>query len=313
MANKLQVDVGVDREMKLTRVFDAPRALVWAAWTDPTQLAQWWGPRGFRADVTIDLRVGGAYAIVMLAPDGGENPMRGVFEEVATPSRLVMTVDCTGMPQQWLDIYNASRGVAGAPPRWRRIVTLEDAPGAKTLLTVRDLFEDQLDREAHVKLGAEMGWGESFERLDVLLGGGDHKGQPAMTITVVPHLVVDGAAEAIKFYEKAFGASCEMTLPSGDGKLMHASLNLNGGKVYLVDEPSKEHEEMAGAKSPLTLGGSSIVVHLEVPDVDKACERAVSAGAKVIMPVENMFWGDRYCKVRDPFGHVWSMSSPAKH
>lgn len=310
MANKPQVDLA-DREMIITRMFDAPRALVWQAWTDPRRLSEWWGPRGFRSDVTIDLRVGGAYSIVMLAPDGGENPVRGVFEEVVAPSRLTMTLDLKGMPKEWMDIYNASRGVTGEPPRWRRVVTFEDAPGNKTKLSVKDIFETRIDRDANVNLGAEMGWGESFERLDALLGGQPLASAP-VKFTVVPHLVVDGAADAIKFYEKAFGATLEMTLPGGDGKLMHASLDLNGGKVYLVDEPTKEQEEMAGAKSPHTLGGSSIVVHLEVPDVDQACDRAVKAGAKVIMPVENMFWGDRYCKVRDPFGHVWSMSAPAK-
>jgi uncharacterized glyoxalase superfamily protein PhnB len=122
-----------------------------------------------------------------------------------------------------------------------------------------------------------------------------------------PHLVCAGAADAIDFYVRAFGASEMIRLPGSDGKLMHASVSINGSSVMLVDE-MLEH----GIKSPKTLGGTPVTIHLIVPDVDAFVERAVSAGATVAMPVEDAFWGDRYGVIQDPFGHSWSVATPIK-
>ncbi len=122
---------------------------------------------------------------------------------------------------------------------------------------------------------------------------------------VVPHLVCDGAARAIDFYKEAFGAEEEMRLAGPDGKLAHASVVINGHMVMLMDE----FVDM-GATSPQRLGGSPVTLHLTVPDVDAAFERAVSAGATVVMPVADQFWGDRYGCVQDPFGHLWSLATP---
>ena len=124
---------------------------------------------------------------------------------------------------------------------------------------------------------------------------------------VTPHLVCDGAAAAIDFYKKAFGATEIMSLGMDDGKIMHACLGINGSSVMLVDEfPGMN------CVSPTSLGGSPVTIHLVVDDADAWVARAKAAGATVVMPVEEMFWGDRYGVVRDPFGHLWSMGTPVR-
>jgi PhnB protein len=110
-----------------------------------------------------------------------------------------------------------------------------------------------------------------------------------------PHLVCAGAADAIKFYEQAFGAKEMIRLPGPDGKLMHACISINGSSVMLVDE-NRQH----GMLSPKALGGTPVTMHLIVEDADVAAAKAIAAGAKTIMPVADMFWGDRYGVVEDP-------------
>jgi PhnB protein len=122
-----------------------------------------------------------------------------------------------------------------------------------------------------------------------------------------PHLVCAGAADAIDFYARAFGATELMRLPGPDGKLMHAAVTINGASVLLVDEMLDY-----GVQSPTTLGGSPVTIHLAVDDVDAWFERAVAAGATVAMAVEDQFWGDRYGVVTDPFGHHWSLATTVK-
>ncbi len=129
----------------------------------------------------------------------------------------------------------------------------------------------------------------------------------SVTKRVLPHLVCRGAAEAIEFYKKAFGASEELRLPGPDGRLLHACLNINGSPVMLADE----FKEMGNA-SPATLGGTPVTIHLVVEDVDAVVRQAISAGAKAIMPVADMFWGDRYGVIEDPFGHRWSIATPKR-
>jgi len=122
--------------------------------------------------------------------------------------------------------------------------------------------------------------------------------------TVTPHLICAGAAKAIDFYKAAFNAVETARMPGPNGKLMHAAVRIGDSTVMLVDEMLEY-----GAKSPKTLSGSPVTIHLYVEDVDTAFARAVSAGAKVTMPLEDMFWGDRYGQIEDPFGHKWSMAT----
>jgi len=122
--------------------------------------------------------------------------------------------------------------------------------------------------------------------------------------SVTPHLVCAGAAEAIEFYKKAFGAVEGARLPGPDGKLMHAMIRIGDSAVMLVDEMPQ-----AGALGPKSLKGSPVTIHLYVEDVDAVVKRAVSLGARVTMPVDDMFWGDRYGRLEDPFGHHWSVGT----
>jgi len=122
--------------------------------------------------------------------------------------------------------------------------------------------------------------------------------------TVTPHLVCAGAADAIEFYKKAFNAKEMARMPGPQGKLIHACLRIGDSPVMLVDEFPEW-----GALGPKSRGGSSVTIHLQVQDVDAVLAQAVAAGAKITMPVADMFWGDRYGKVEDPFGHSWSVAT----
>ncbi len=123
--------------------------------------------------------------------------------------------------------------------------------------------------------------------------------------TLTPHLIIKGAADAIAFYKKAFGAKEIRRVTAPDGKtLMHAELQIGDSRLFLMDE----FLEMQ-CKGPLTLGGTAVTVHMFVEDVDKVFNQAVSAGAKSQMAVQDMFWGDRYGVLADPFGHAWSIAT----
>ncbi len=122
--------------------------------------------------------------------------------------------------------------------------------------------------------------------------------------TITPHLIVRGAARAIDFYKAAFGAEEISRMPGPGGLLMHAEVKLGDSRVYLCDEMA----DMSGS-SPQALGGSCVHIHLYTPDVDALFQRAVAAGAQVKMPPMDMFWGDRFCKITDPFGHEWGIAT----
>ena len=121
--------------------------------------------------------------------------------------------------------------------------------------------------------------------------------------TITPQLVVAGVPAAIDWYAKAFGAHELLRNAAPDGRIMHAELLLGDSRFFVVDEFP---ESML---SPATLGGTTVTMHLYVRDVDALFNRAVEAGATIVMPVADQFWGDRYGIVRDPFGHRWSMAS----
>lgn len=124
--------------------------------------------------------------------------------------------------------------------------------------------------------------------------------------TLTPHLIIKDAARAIDFYKKAFGAEEVMRMPMPDGRLMHASLKFGNSMLFLCDE-FPEHG--CGGASPQTLKNSHATMHIYVEDVDKAYQRAVDAGATAQMPPQDMFWGDRYGTLIDPFGQPWSLAT----
>jgi len=124
--------------------------------------------------------------------------------------------------------------------------------------------------------------------------------------TITPHMVVRDASKAIEFYKKAFAAEEILRLPGPNGEgIMHAELKIGDSMLMMCGEMSQEQQ----CKAPESLRGTSITLHLYVEDVDKAYRRAVDAGATPSMPVMDTFWGDRYGKVTDPFGHQWSIAT----
>jgi len=121
--------------------------------------------------------------------------------------------------------------------------------------------------------------------------------------TITPHLAMRDAAKAIEFYKKAFGAEIKGVHKTPDGKVMHAELRIGDSTVLLADE----FPGMGSCASPQTLGGTCVVLNLYGENVDQLFNQAVAAGATVIMPLANQFWGDRYGQVKDPFGHTWAL------
>jgi uncharacterized glyoxalase superfamily protein PhnB len=130
---------------------------------------------------------------------------------------------------------------------------------------------------------------------------------PVQQPSLVPYLAVEDAARAIAWYKEAFGAREATRQAAPGGKVLHAELRIGDARFYLSDVfPGADVEH------PTSLGGTTTSLHLSTPDVDRAWARAVSAGGVVTMPLANQFWGDRYGKLRDPFGHSWSLSWPAQ-
>ena len=121
---------------------------------------------------------------------------------------------------------------------------------------------------------------------------------------MAPHLVCAGTADAIEFYKKAFHAVELCQVPRPEGKLLHALIRIGDSSIMLVDEfPS--HNSFG----PKSLKGSPVTIHLNVQNVEAVFNQAVAAGAKIMMPVADMFWGDRYGLLEDPFGHHWSITT----
>ena len=125
--------------------------------------------------------------------------------------------------------------------------------------------------------------------------------------TLTPFLTVRDAVSAIEFYKKAFGAQERGVMKGPDGKVMHAELKIGDSIIMLSDEFPE-----FGSLSPQSSGGAGMGLHIYIDGVDAAFDRAVKAGAQVEMPVSDQFWGDRYGKLKDPFGHRWSIATHTK-
>lgn len=126
--------------------------------------------------------------------------------------------------------------------------------------------------------------------------------------TITPHIVVKDAAKAIEFYQKAFGAKDQGRMFGPDGKrIMHAKILIGNSLLMLVDEFPEWK-----CLGPLSIGGTSVGLHLYVEDADSVFQRAIAAGASVKMPIMDAFWGDRYGKLADPFGHEWAIATHIK-
>jgi len=121
--------------------------------------------------------------------------------------------------------------------------------------------------------------------------------------TATPYLIVKGAADAIEFYKRAFGAKETVRMPGPDGKIGHAEILIGDSHIMLADESSVE-----ATKAPQTLNGTTTGIFLYFGDVDAAFKQAIKAGATETTPLQNMFWGDRFGKLTDPFGHRWMLA-----
>jgi uncharacterized protein YndB with AHSA1/START domain len=156
MAGTTRADAQDERTIVISREFDAPRELVFEAWTDPRHLAQWWGPRGYgNAGCEMDLRVGGTFRVLLRGPDGAIAPCKGVFREIVPPERIVYG----GVADGGSDACGA-----GLPPNALVTVTFTER-GGKTTVTIHTLLRSAADREAAVRMGFHAGWTQSLERL----------------------------------------------------------------------------------------------------------------------------------------------------
>lgn len=159
------------RQIVYTREFDAPRQLVFAAWTDPKKLARWWGPHGMtNPECEADLRVGGRYRIVMRAPNGVEYPLKGEFREIVADERLVFTIDAEEHPAAWHETLQEHRPAGSSEKGLRAVVTVTLAERAgRTTATIVNEYESVATRDAVVKMGTNDGWAQSLERLEAVL------------------------------------------------------------------------------------------------------------------------------------------------
>ncbi len=284
-------------EDALTLILDvtieAPRASVWRCWTEAPLLKEWHCPRPWQVEsADLDVRPGGRFNAVFVGPAGERHDHKGMFLAVEPMTRLVFTDGHT-------------EGFIPAPKHFMTgFVELADDDERRTRMVWGARHASEADAKTHLEMGFREGWRSAAQQLEELARtvAGAEASPPATGLA--PHLVCDGAADAIEFYKRAFGAREMMRLPGADGRLMHASVLINGAMVMLVDE--NRDYAMLGPKA---LKGTPVTLHLIVPDADAAIARAAAAGALVVMPAADMFWGDRYGQVEDPFGHRWAIAS----
>jgi PhnB protein len=281
-----------DREIVLSRVFNAPRHLVFDAWTKPEHMKHWYGCSfaTLRA-CEIDLRPGGAYRFVMQA-NGADHTMRGIYREIARPDRLVYT-------EGYVTEGFASNEALVT-------VTFVERDG-KTTLTSTILHGSIEDRDAHLKSGMEHGAAETLDRLE------EHLPTMERTMQSNAYLMFNGQCEAaFKFYEKVLGGKIEAMIPHEGSpaatsvpadwakKIMHARLSV-GGKVFLMasDAPPQYSEPMKGFQ-----------VNISIDDPAEADRvfNALAEGGTVRMPIQKTFWAIRFGMLTDRFGTPWMVN-----
>lgn len=292
-------------EFVISRTFDAPRDLVFAAWTECAHLMRWWGPKGCNMlSCRNDLRPGGTFRYGMRMPNGQTLWGKWVHREIVRPERLVFVASFAD------EAGNTVRNPWNAewPLDTLSTVTFAERDG-RTTITLRAVPHEATEAErkafeaAHPSM--RQGWTGTLDQFaDYLARSSGVKPQ-----TVIPYLTIRGAAEAIAFYAKVFGAIEQMRLPAQDGKrLMHAHLSINGGSVFLSDEFPEHSPVSAPAGGPPPPVG--VVLDLASPaDVDATYRRALEAGATSVMEPADQFWGARFAALTDPFGHRWMLNA----
>ncbi len=303
MADPTRPETPHDLDLVLERIIAAPAETLYRCYTEPELVCQWFCPKPWKVtEAKLDLRPGGASYHRMEGPGGEVNPARGQYLEVVPGRRIVSTDAFIG---DW---------VPSGKPFMTSIITFHDLGDGTTRYRAIARHWNAEDAKMHEEIGFHEGWGKAADQLEELAKTLPPEpvrvrpSNPGDAHEVVPHLVCNGAAKAIDFYKQAFDAEEMIRLPGPDGRLVHASVKINTHMVMLVDEfPDME------VRSPQTLGGTPVTIHLSVTDAKGVVDRAVKAGAKLIMPVERQFWGDLYGMVEDPFGHKWSIATPGEN
>ncbi|HVR88443.1 MAG TPA: SRPBCC domain-containing protein [Candidatus Limnocylindria bacterium] len=276
-----------DREILITRVFDAPRELVFKACTDPDLIPRWWGPRAFTTTVEkMDLRPGGKWRFLNRAPDGNEYGFEGEYREVVPPERIVDTFEFDGVPGK-VQVQTA---------------TFTERDG-KTELTIRVVFDSKEDRDGMLHSGMEVGMRESHDRLAELLSDGrvgewstPRTPVPDMKLELVP-LPVSDVDRAKAFYVENCGFKLEVDVRISD-TMRVVQLTPPGSKCTIV---------LAGKSTGVTdmQPGSVKGLHLVVQDIDAARE-ALSLRGVAVGDVEDI-GGVKYVWFDDPDGNQWGL------
>ncbi|NJR61977.1 MAG: hypothetical protein HC769_26000 [Cyanobacteria bacterium CRU_2_1] len=231
-----------DREIMITRIFNAPRELVFKAWTEPKHIEQWWGPQGFTTRVTeMDLRPGGQWRYVMIAPDGTEYPAKGVFREIVPPERIVTSDEFDQGIEKVLD--------ADLPQGMVLTILFEDLAG-KTKLTIQIVHDSADDRRKHEEMGVIAGWNSSFDCLDEHLTTlvENHRGNLTLTLPSEREIVVTRTFNAPRrlvfeawtqpeHVKRWFGAYGNMEVP-----VCEIDLRVGGNWRYVLRDPSNGTE-----------------------------------------------------------------------
>ena len=289
-------------DLVLERTIAAPAYTLYRCYTEPALVCEWFCPRPWKVTkAALDVRPGGATYHRMEGPDGEVNDLYGQYVDVVPGQRVVTTDAFTG---DW---------APSEKPFLTAIVTFKDLGDGTTLYRAVARHWSEEDMKTHEAMGFHEGWGKAADQLEELASSLPPESETRVVSavaggSVVPHLVCRGAAKAIDFYKAAFGAEEMIRLPGPDGRLAHASVMINGNMVMLVDE----FPDMT-VQSPQSLGGTAVTLHLAVTDAKGVVDRAVKAGAKLVMPVERQFWGDLYGMIEDPFGHKWSIATPGEN
>lgn len=160
-----------DHDVVIARIIDAPRALVFRAFTDETQLARWFGPHGFTNECSIDLGVGGALCIVMIAPDGGRYPIGSVYQEIVDPECVVYSCTLFDHPLEWQQmVRDAMQANGGGAPNLHSVVTITFSEHrGQTLLSIKTTFDTASEKSAFESMGMNGGWNQSLGKLEPLL------------------------------------------------------------------------------------------------------------------------------------------------
>lgn len=301
------------RDLTLTRLINSTPGRIFAAWTQPELLRQWFAPKPVVTTVAeLDVRPGGSNRIIMRMPDGQEHPHRGVYLEVVPGRRLVFT---SAYSTAWEPAPERTPGGCDFP---MTVILTFEPEGAGTRYTALVRHNSTADREAHEAMGFHAGWGQATDQLAALVEG------PTVIIPTLPagplpgrtvnaYINFDGrCAEALAFYREALGAVVDEVMhfkdapPSGDCAssnpelIMHTSFRVGGSLIMASD--------CHGTGKPTFAGMSLALAATDAADAGR-CFEALSPGGTVCMPMGPTFWSPAFGVVTDRFGVTWMINT----